>query len=164
VQMPARQDSPSAHAWPHAPQFCSSELESTHELAQARGVAVGHLHSPDTHVWAALHALPHVPQFFGSFSGAGMPLHIRQSSVFPSQSLSTPSPQTSTGAFARHAQTVWAISRGAVHTQPGTAGHAAKEPQGDVQMPRPGDTSRHKSDAQSSVTLHGEPNAPEPPP
>jgi hypothetical protein len=63
VHVPLTQDWPAAHAWPHAPQLCTSETSVTHAPAQFTSPAAHR-----TVQWPLLHTLPaaqrwpHLPQ------------------------------------------------------------------------------------------------------
>jgi hypothetical protein len=63
VHTPLLQTSPAPHWTPHAPQFLSSLLVSTHAPPQAI-FPMGHVQRPPTQVVPFPHVVPHAPQWF----------------------------------------------------------------------------------------------------
>jgi hypothetical protein len=117
------------------------------------------VHLPATQRWPLEHAVPHAPQFKGSSLGTARPLHTRQSSTLPLQSLSTPSPHTSASANLRHAHSFRFVpSLLLKQAQLSAGGQFESALHACVHTPPAASTRTHRPDAQSSVCWHASPN------
>lgn len=64
--MPAEQNCPAGHTFPHAPQLFVSTERLKHPIAPHEVCPVGHTHTPRVQFWPGLHARPHPPQWLKS--------------------------------------------------------------------------------------------------
>ena len=67
----ATQSCPTLQTVPQLPQFCASDVVSTHDVEHSVGVGAGQVQTPERHDWASEgQTLPQVPQFCVSVARA----------------------------------------------------------------------------------------------
>jgi hypothetical protein len=146
---------------PHSPQLFGSLERVTQWLPQVT-VPGGHVQRSCAQISSVEQAMSHPPQCIGSLAAVGTPLHERQSSIFPSQSLSRPSPQSSSVASGTHAQTLPLKFVPSTHPQFAAAGQSESAAHDLLQIPPRPPLRTQSPLAQSSVFVHGAPNSPGP--
>lgn len=158
---PARHGRSPSHARSHSPQWSGSTPVFTQRPSHSVAVA-GHSHAPSSQRAPAGHALSQAPQCRGSSSRTISPSQRRQVASRPSQSLSMPSPQTSSPRTVHTQIEASPSDATGSHDQPSDGGQCARAVQARVHTPRSASTARHRLEAQSSVRSQSAPSSASP--